>query len=193
MKCQWFQCFIYFARNTDIHLSGESVPLYNWLIIGSQLLVQWTTSYLLSNQNCHLFQQQFVFNIEINRSVKLSVTAQSDKHACGKQMLTDPDKQATGNREHEQKRLVTWKQYNALANLGSRGTRFHYSVDLTRVKPKLHNILRKISRAVAEAISYSNERKMRIWQILWRIIMESSDSHILSIRDKKLQNELNVE
>ena len=27
------------------------------------------------------------------------VTTRSDKHACGKPMLTDPDKQATGNRE----------------------------------------------------------------------------------------------
>ena len=52
-----------------------------------------------------MFQRQFVFNIEINRSVKLfqklgllsdPVTTRSDKHACEKPMLTDPDKQATG-------------------------------------------------------------------------------------------------
>ena len=49
----------------------KSVKLHDWIIIGSQLLVQWTTSYFLSFQNCHLFQQQFVFKIEINRSVKL--------------------------------------------------------------------------------------------------------------------------
>ena len=39
--------------------------------MGSQLLAQWTTSYFLPYQDCHLFQQQFVFNIEINGSVKL--------------------------------------------------------------------------------------------------------------------------
>ena len=48
--------------------------LHDWPIMGSQLLVQWTTSYFLSYQDCHLFQQQFVFNIELNRSVKLFQT-----------------------------------------------------------------------------------------------------------------------
>ena len=37
--------------------------------MGSQLLVHWITSYFLSYLDCHLFQQQFVFNIEINGSV----------------------------------------------------------------------------------------------------------------------------
>ena len=45
----------------------KSVKLHDWRKIGSQLLVQWTTSCFLSCLNCHLFQQQFVFNIEINR------------------------------------------------------------------------------------------------------------------------------
>ena len=45
-------------------------------------------------------------------------------------------------------------------------------------------------RAVAEAKSFSD-----IYEIgkYWRMIMESSDSYISSIRDKKLQNELYVE
>ena len=47
-------------------LSGKSVKLHDWPIMGSQLLVQWTTSYFLLYQDCHLFQQQFVFNIEID-------------------------------------------------------------------------------------------------------------------------------
>ena len=51
----------------------------------------------------------FVFNIEMKGSVLLflkkngpllnPVTTRSDKHACGKSMLTDHDKQATENRE----------------------------------------------------------------------------------------------
>ena len=51
----------------------------------------------------------------------------------------------------------------------------------------------KVFRAVEEAKSYLYGRCMRIWHILWRIIMESSDSFFSSIRDKKLQNELYVE
>ena len=44
----------------------KSVKLHDCRKIGSQLLVQWTTSCFLSCLNCHLFQPQFVFNIEIN-------------------------------------------------------------------------------------------------------------------------------
>ena len=47
-------------------LSGKSVKLHDWPIMGSQLLVRWTTSCFLLYQDCHLFQQQFVFNIEID-------------------------------------------------------------------------------------------------------------------------------
>ena len=71
MKRQRFYCFIYFAQNTDIHSSGKTAKLHDWPIMWSQLLVQWTTSYFVSYQDCHLFQQQFVFNIEINGSLKL--------------------------------------------------------------------------------------------------------------------------
>ena len=45
--------------------------IHDWPHMGCQLLVQRTTSYFLPYQDCHLFQQQFVFNIEINGSVKL--------------------------------------------------------------------------------------------------------------------------
>ena len=44
--------------------------------------------------------------------------------------------------------------------------------------------------AVTDAKRYSYVRFLRIWQIFWRIIMESSDSFFSPIRDKKLQNEL---
>ena len=60
-------------ENTEIHLNGKSVKLHNWPIMGSQQLVQWTTSNFLY-QDCHLFQQQFVFNIEIKGSEKLFQT-----------------------------------------------------------------------------------------------------------------------
>ena len=112
MKLQRFYFFKYFAQNTDIHFSGQSAKLHDWPIMGSQLLVQWTTSYFLSYQDCHLFQEQFVLNIEINGSVqlfqkietiyqiqsRLEVTSMHAGNRCW-QMLTDPDKQATGNCE----------------------------------------------------------------------------------------------
>ena len=66
MQRQRFFCFIDFVQNTEIHVAKH----HDWPIIGSQLLEKWTTSYFLSYQDCHLFQQQFVFN-KINRSVKL--------------------------------------------------------------------------------------------------------------------------
>ena len=71
MKRQRFCCLICFAQNRDLHLNGKTVKLHDWPQKGSQLLVQWATSYFLPYQDCHLFQQQFVFNIEINGSVKL--------------------------------------------------------------------------------------------------------------------------
>ena len=43
----------------------------------------------------------------------------------------------------------------------------------------------KVSWAVAEAKSYLDERFIRIWQVLWRSIMESSNSDTSSIRDKR--------
>ena len=51
MKRQRFYCFRCFAQSTDIHLSGKTAKLHDWPIMGSQLLVQWTTSYYLSYQD----------------------------------------------------------------------------------------------------------------------------------------------
>ena len=58
-------------KNTDIHLSGKSEKLHDWPIMGSQLLVQWTTSYFLSYQDCHLFQQQFCLQHRDHRITKI--------------------------------------------------------------------------------------------------------------------------
>ena len=50
MKRLRFCYFINFSQNTDIQMSGKSVKLHDWPKLGNQLLVQWTTSYLLSYQ-----------------------------------------------------------------------------------------------------------------------------------------------
>ena len=47
-----------------------------------------------------------------------------------------------------------------------------------------------ISGADTKADSYLYGQFIRIWQILWRIIMESSNNYTLSPRDKKLHKEL---
>ena len=71
MKRWRFYCFMYFDQHTDFPSSEKLVKLHNWPIIGSQLLVLCTTAYFLWYQDCHLLQQQFVFNIEMNGSVKI--------------------------------------------------------------------------------------------------------------------------
>ena len=43
----------------------------------------------------------------------------------------------------------------------------------------------KVPIAVAEAKSYSYVQFIRIWQVLWRIIMESSNNYTSSIRNKR--------
>ena len=107
MKYQRFYCFISFVENADIHMSGNRR--------NSTIGPRWEINYLyngqLSTSRCIktvlMFQEQVVFNIKINGSVQLfqkmdniikSSTTRSDKHSCGKPMLTDHDK-ATGRRE----------------------------------------------------------------------------------------------
>ena len=103
---------------------------------------------------------------------------------------------------HEQKRLVTWKQWSAKVNLGTITSSLPwYKISLfsgyypwkTQTSTRDGEEFAKACGAVTEAKSYSYGRFLRIWQILWRIIMEPSDSYISSIRDKKLQKELYVE
>ena len=70
MKRQRFYCFISFAQNADIHTGGKRR--------NSTIGEKWEINYLyngqLSTSRCIktviLSQQQFVFNIEINGSVK---------------------------------------------------------------------------------------------------------------------------
>ena len=57
-----------------------------------------------------------------------------------------------------------------------------------RAKPKLHKTRRRITKvpkAVAEAKSFSYVQFIKIWQVLWRITMESSNNNTSSIRDKR--------
>ena len=62
-------------------------------------------------------------------------------------------------------------------------------MDTTRVKTKTSQETEKnfteVFRAVTEAESYSYELLMRIWQVLWRVIMELSNSYIFSLRNKR--------
>ena len=71
----------------------------------------------------------------------------------------------------QQKRLVTWKQH--------RGTRSHFFSGYypceTKTSQETEKNFWNINRAVTEAKSYFYERFVEIWQVLWRITMESSD------------------
>ena len=77
--------------------------------MGRQLLVQWTTQYFSLYQDCHHIPAAFCLQ---HRDQRISptipenwehlldpVATRSDKHACGKPILTDHHKQATENRE----------------------------------------------------------------------------------------------
>ena len=77
--------------------------------MGRQILVQWTTQYFSLYQDCHHIpaavclqhrdQRVSLINPENLGTLSDLVTTRSDQHTCGKPMLTDPDKQATANRE----------------------------------------------------------------------------------------------
>ena len=55
----------------------------------------------------------------------------------------------------------------------------------TKTSQKTENNSRKFTETVAEAKCYSYVQFIRIWQALWRIIMESSKVHASSLRDKQ--------
>ena len=106
MKRQRFYCFLYFVQNTDIHLSGnrwnstideklEVNYLYNGQLRAS--CRAWTVMYSSSSLSSTSRSTDF-FSGKLG-PISDPVTIRSDKHACGKPMLTDPDKQAAGNRE----------------------------------------------------------------------------------------------
>ena len=264
-----FYWFISCAQNADIHMSGKRR--------NSTMTNKREDNHLYSGQHStsrcfetvFIIQLHFVFNIENKGSVKLfqkmgllsdTVTTRSDKHACGTPLLTDPDKQATGNREpacehfsdemykedptqgildwlqpfavyledleyvcshvplkewtqirkatlqkrrhkngstvliltsanterdilHERKRMVTWKQQSAKANLGTITNSLswykispfsgYYPCE-TKTSQETEKNCTKDSWALAEAKRYLHGRFIKIWQVFWRISMESS-------------------
>ena len=96
---------------------------------------------------------------------------------------------------HEQKRLVTWQQWSAKVNLGTLinsslswykiSTLSGYYPCETKTSQETEKNFTKVFRAVTEAKSYLYGRFIRIWKVVWRIIMESSNNYTLSLRNKR--------
>ena len=69
----------------------------------------------------------------------------------------------------------------------------HYPCE-TKTSQETEKNFTKVFRAVTEAKSYLYGRFIRIWKVVWRIIMESSNNYTLRAQKQaKLQNELYVE
>ena len=79
IKREQFYRLVSFAKNTDVHMSGKRRNSTIDQKIGRQLLVQWTTLYLLSYQDCH----------HSPAGARLLHQDRSDKHECGKPMQTN--------------------------------------------------------------------------------------------------------
>ena len=238
MKRQWFYCFISFAQNADIHMSGKTITctLDNSVLLVVSRLSSYSSSILSSTSRS---KDQSNYSRQL-RTFLDPATTRSDKHECGKPMLAD-DKQATENREPanemnkedptqgipvwlqpftviledlealvvadsserensdsegDASKVETQKQKHSVhaylcKNQKSSVLCYKFSPpNGTHVKPKLHTNeteknLRKLTETVAEAKSYSYVQFIRIWQALWRIIMESSNKNSSSIRDNQ--------
>ena len=108
MKRQRFYCFIYFAQKHGYPLEwkiGETPRLANnvksrtctmnnFVLLVVPGLSSIPAAVCLQHRDPRISKL-----IPENRLLSDPVTARSDKLARGKPMLTDPDKQATGNRE----------------------------------------------------------------------------------------------
>ena len=108
MKRQRFFCFTSFAQNADIHMSGTGETLRltqnGKTIICTMDISELLVVSRLSSYSSSRLSTTSRWTDQPNYSRKLGsssdpVQTRSDKHACGKPMLTDHDKQATGNRE----------------------------------------------------------------------------------------------
>ena len=167
MKRQRFYCFIYFAQNTDIHLSGNSVKLHDWPITGSQLLA-------LSSERVNPDSEGDASKVEIQK-----MEAQ-----YWYSLLQIPNKRDWW---HENSRAQKW--ISEQSPVRCRGTRSHYFSGYypceTKTSQETEKNLWNIFRVVTDAKSYFCERFVEIWQVLWRIIMESSDK--LSPIDQRQQ------
>ena len=108
MKRQRFYCFISFAKTLMVIWveNGETLQLTK---NGKTITCTMDNSVLLvvsrlSSYSSSILSSTSRSTEQCNYSTKLGplldpVTTRSDKHACGQPMLTDHDKQATGNRE----------------------------------------------------------------------------------------------
>ena len=105
------------AQNTDVDISGNSVKLHYWPKKKRQLLVHWTTSYLLSYQDCHhlsaaarfLHQDQRISQIlPVNRKHQ-QIQWRRDVQACVRETDADnPDMQALGSLGQAHKKKTRW-------------------------------------------------------------------------------------
>ena len=97
-----------------------------------------------------------------------------------------------------QKSMVTWQQQQStILSEGCESRNNHrYAVVVqvlatqwnpwkTKTSQETENNLRKFPEAVTEAESYSYVQIIRIWQVLWRIILQSSNNYTSSIREKR--------
>ena len=99
----------------------------------------------------------------------------------------------------ELKSVVTWQQQSTQGlqrrtwNLGTitdTQSRYRFSpLDGIRVEPKLHRrrriIFKRLQKPSHEGKTYSYKQFIRMWQALYRIIMESSINYTSSITDKQ--------
>ena len=113
---QHFYRLVCFAQNTDVHTSGKNGETPRLTKHGKTItctmanFVPLVVPGLSSSSSSSLSSTSRSTD-QSNYSRKLgtlldTVTTRSDKHACGNPMLTDPDKQATGNREPAYKKFL---------------------------------------------------------------------------------------
>ena len=179
IKRQRLYCFMSFAQNAEIHMSGKRR--------NSTIGPKWEDNYLhnensvllvasrLSSSSSSILSSTLRTKDQFNCSRKWRplldpVTTRSDKHACGKPLLTDHDKQATENREpanemNEEdptKGIPVWLQPFTV-----------YPEDLERCvrtflwKSELRFGLQDVQNLMANG-------KSQIWTKIWRIIQRTN-------------------
>ena len=109
MKRQRFYLLHILCSKHGYPFEWKSAKLHDWPIMGNQLFCTMDNFVLLSVPGlssipaavCLRHRDQRISPVVPEKLGTLSdpVTTRSDKHGCGKPMLTDPDKQVTGNRE----------------------------------------------------------------------------------------------
>ena len=108
MKRPQFYCLVCFAQNTDLHMSGKgetpqltkSVKTITCFMDNCVPLVVPGLSSSSSSCSASTSRPKDESNSSGESETSSDpMTTRSAKHACGKPMQTNPDKQATGNRE----------------------------------------------------------------------------------------------